>query len=74
MLTYIVAAVAVAGTVLNVKRLRAGFGVWCATNLFWIIHNAAISEWAQAGIYCVNLALSAWGFIRWGKGGKEKST
>lgn len=66
MLTYIAAALAIVGAVLNVQGKRAGFAIWCATNLYWMAHNAMLGEWAQVAIYTVNLVISAWGFLRWG--------
>ena len=64
-MNYIIAAIAIAGTILNVKQKRAGFAIWCITNAYWIAHNISISEWAQAAIYTVNFALALWGFFRW---------
>lgn len=67
MLTYIAAALAIIGAVLNVRRRRAGFAIWSATNLYWVAHNAMIGEWAQVTIYIVNFLISAWGFLQWGQ-------
>lgn len=66
-MTYIAAAFAIFGAILNVRRRRAGFAVWCATNLYWMAHNAVIGEWAQMAIYTVNLLIAAWGFLQWGQ-------
>lgn len=65
MLTYIAAALAVIGAVLNVKRRRAGFAIWCVTNAYFMAHNAMIGEWAQVAIYTVNLMISIWGYVKW---------
>lgn len=66
-MTYLAAAATVWGTVLNVRKRRAGFGIWCLTNAYWTLHNALLGEWAQVLIYMVNLMLSAWGFWSWGR-------
>lgn len=65
---WILFGVAILGAYLNVQGRRAGFVFWIASNGYWINHNIAIHEYAQAAQYAAFLALSAWGWFAWGKG------
>ena len=66
-LTYIMAAIALVGSIFNARRLRVGFAIWIVTNVFWIVWNAFIGEYAQVALYVANLIISTYGFIRWRK-------
>ena len=64
-LTYIAAAVALAGSIFNAKKLRIGFGFWIISNGYWIVRNLFIGEYAQAILFVVNTAVAVYGFIKW---------
>lgn len=66
-MNWIIAAIAIAGTILNIKKQRSGFVLWTVSNSHWLIHNIKIGEYAQAVIFAVFLALSIYGFFAWGK-------
>jgi len=64
-LTYIIAIISLVATIANVRKKRYCFIIWLCTNLFWCIHNAAISQYAQSGLFAAYAALAAWGLIEW---------
>jgi len=66
------AVLSLIGTVLNVLKNRAGFGIWIATNAGWIVVNLEKKIPAQAVLFTAYLAVSVWGFIAWKKPEKEK--
>jgi hypothetical protein len=61
------AGITLAGSVFNAKKLRTGFLLWGVTNIWWIVHNFLIGEYAQSVVYVANLCISIYGFICWGK-------
>lgn len=66
-LTYVMMVIALVGSYLNAKQRREGFLLWMITNGFWIIHNLAVSEIAQAILYAANMVIAIMGFINWKK-------
>ena len=63
-LTYIVTAATMIGTIANSLQKRWCFYVWAVTNTFWMIYNMTIGQYAQGLIYCLNLILSVVGLVR----------
>lgn len=59
------------GTVFNVLKHRAGFGIWIVTNTGWIVVNLEKKIPAQAVLFAAYLVVSVWGFVAWKKT-KEK--
>ena len=65
MIDWMMAGVALFGTYLNLKKNRAGFALWMISNLYWMIHNFSIDEYAQCLLYAAFLGLAIWGFLAW---------
>jgi len=61
------------GTVLNVLKHRAGFGIWMLTNAGWIVVNVEKDIPAQAVLFAAYLTVSFWGFFAWKKTKERES-
>ena len=72
-LTYVMMVIALFGSYLNAKQRREGYLLWMLTNGFWIIHNLAVSEFAQAILYLANMVISIMGFVNWKKSNNGNS-
>ena len=59
-------AIALAGTVLNVRKARACFALWTVTNVMWLAWDLAHGLPSRAVLDAVQLAMAAWGWIEWG--------
>jgi len=70
-LTYIMTAVALAGSILNARKLRIGFVFWIVSNSYLIVRNLFIGEYAQAILFVVNTAIAVYGFIKWTRSYRE---
>jgi nicotinamide riboside transporter PnuC len=66
-MTWALVVIALIGTVMNVRRMRAGFVFWTASNLGLAAVNARSGDWAQATLYAVFLVLAVWGWVDWGQ-------
>ena len=61
----VVAAAALVGTELNVRKRRSGFLLWAVTNLAFVARNAQLGEWPQAVLFAAYLAMSVRGWFAW---------
>ena len=66
-MTWIVAALALTGNVLVIRKSQWGFVCWAVANVYLTIHNSLIGEFAQAAMFAVYLILAVWGIIEWRK-------
>lgn len=64
-LAWIVTAICLAGTVLNVKKLRWCFHLWVIGNLLWLAIDMHNQLYSRALLDFVQLILAAWGLIEW---------
>lgn len=65
MYEWLIAALSIAGGVLNVLKNRWGFVLWIAANLAWIVVDVVYGLWAQIPVWVVFTAISVWGFVKW---------
>lgn len=65
MLTWVLVAVALIGTVLNVLQERSGFLFWMVSNLGLATVNFRRRQWAQGVLFAVYLGLAVWGWSAW---------
>lgn len=70
-LNWIMAAVALAGTLMNAERNKYGFVFWLISNLYMTVRFAVIGEYAQMVLFFVYFLLAIRGIVAWTK--KEKS-
>jgi hypothetical protein len=66
-MTWIMAILAMLGTVLNIYRVRFCFVLWGTTNIYWVIHNLQIGENAQAMQFVFYTGTSIWGYYEWSR-------
>ena len=70
MITWIMTAIAIIGTILNSFQKRSGFYFWLIGNLFWVIYNYKNEMPAQSALYLFNSIMCIIGLIKW-KNNKE---
>lgn len=68
MLTWLMSAAALASTVLNAEKVRAGFWFWLVSNLFWTIYDFQVGAYAQGALFAVYTVLAIRGLIVWKRG------
>lgn len=76
-LTWALAGLTVAGSILNIKHDRNGFLIWIFTNATWAIIDFMKGIPQQGLLFVVYLGLSVWGYFRWTdvvKSGEETSS
>lgn len=71
LLSWIMSAVALAGTLMNAERNKYGFVFWLISNLYMTVRFAVIGEYAQMVLFFVYFLLAIRGIVAWTK--KEKS-
>jgi len=67
-LSWLIAAVALLGTWLNVQKDKRCFWIWCGTNGFWAAYDAWHGLYAQALLFAAYFILAIVGMVKW-KGG-----
>lgn len=58
-------AVALIGTILNVRKLRACFFLWLITNAMWFVWDILNGLPSRAILDLVQFGLAAWGIYEW---------
>lgn len=64
-LSWIMSAVALAGTVMNAEMSIYGFLFWLVSNLYMTIRFAYIGEYAQATLFLIYFLLAIRGIVVW---------
>lgn len=64
-LSWIMSAVALAGTVMNAEMSIYGFLFWLVSNLYMTIRFAYIGEHAQATLFFIYFVLAIRGIVVW---------
>lgn len=70
-LCWVCTVFAIIGAILNAKRKKACFIIWINTNLFLVVHNVMIQEYAQASLWGVYVGIAIYGLINWSKDEKR---
>ena len=65
---WIVTAVCLGGTVLNVKKVRWCFHLWALGNIAWLAIDLGNGLYSRAFLDLVQLALAVWGAVEWRRG------
>lgn len=73
-LSWIMSAVALIGTIINAEKNKYGFVFWMVSNLYMTIRFAVIGEFAQMTLFFIYFLLAIRGIFVWSrkKGGKTK--
>lgn len=64
-LTWILAALSLAGVWLNIKKKSTCFMIWCVTNASWTIYDFSINAYAQSALFFVYTVLAIYGLYEW---------
>lgn len=64
-MAWLLVAIALIGTVLNVQQDRLGFVFWVVSNFGLAVVNARRRQWAEAVLFIVYLGLALWGWLVW---------
>lgn len=64
-MTWLLASASLIGVVLNIKRQRACFAVWLATNATWAVVDLRAGLPAQAALMAVYCGLAVYGWCAW---------
>lgn len=71
-LSWIMCAVALTGTIINAERNKYGFIFWIISNLYMVIRFAVIGELAQMTLFFVYFLLAIRGVYSWTKKERKK--
>lgn len=63
--TWVATIVALTGTVLNCKQIRACFYLWTITNTMWFAWDIYCGLYSRAFLDLVQLGLAIWGIYEW---------
>lgn len=69
-LSWVMSAVALAGTILNAERNIYGFLFWLVSNLYMTVRFCVIGEYAQSALFFIYFVLAIRGIDVWTQ--KEK--
>lgn len=64
-LSWVMSAIALAGTVMNAEMSIYGFLFWLVSNLYMTIRFAYIGEYAQATLFLIYFLLAIRGIVVW---------
>jgi nicotinamide riboside transporter PnuC len=70
-IVWIATILAIAGSVLNVKKRYEGFILWEISNILLIAYNLHQGEYAQALLFTVYAGITGWGLVSWIKEEKK---
>lgn len=73
-LSWVMSAVALTGTIFNAERDVRGFLFWVISNMYMTIRFAYIGEYAQACLFLVYTVLAVRGIIAWTKKERQFKT
>ena len=65
--TWLLTVLSVLGVVLNIRKNRASFTIWMLTNASWAVIDIRAGIPAQAVLFGIYFALSAYGYWAWGR-------
>lgn len=71
-LSWVMSAVGLAGTIFNAERKVYGFIFWLVSNLYMVIRFFVIGEYAQMTLFFIYFLLAIRGIAVWSKKEKEE--
>ena len=71
-IAWVMTALSITGTILNIKKMKICFWMWAVTNAFWVFYDISKGAYPQAVIFIVYFGLAIWGIIEWSKHDKKK--
>jgi len=70
-MTWLLAALSITGTILNIRRRRECFLLWMITNCYWAVMGFRAALPAEGAMFICYFGLSIAGFISWSGGKKQ---
>lgn len=71
--TWLATIIALAGTILNCKQIRACFYLWTITNIMWFGWDFYCCLWSRCVLDAVQFALAIYGIYEWKKLEQKRS-
>ena len=72
-ITWVLAGVSIAGTILNIKKKFVCFYIWVVANIFWLVFDIRNGIYGRAFLDVVHLGFAFWGIYEWQFKNKEVS-
>lgn len=66
-MSWLMSAIALAGTFMNAERNKYGFYFWLTSNLYMTVRFAVIGEYAQSVLFFIYFILAIRGIFSWSK-------
>ena len=63
--TWILTALSIVGTVLNIRKKRSGFVLWAFCNFAWALVDFEAGLASQAALFGAYFVLALWGWVSW---------
>jgi hypothetical protein len=71
--TWVITALSLAGTVLNVKKNALCFWIWSVGNTAWLCYDLWVGLYSRAALDIVQLAFAIWGIVAWKHKSEDKA-
>lgn len=71
-LSWLIAALSLAGTVLNIQKRSECFYLWGLSNIAWVFIDLSKGLHAQALLSAIYFVLAVYGAWSWGRGRRER--
>lgn len=65
--SWVATIIALAGTILNCKKIKWCFLLWTLTNVMWLIYDIKNGTYSRAVLDFVQLILALYGIKEWSK-------
>ena len=67
MTTWLITAVCLTGTVLNVKKNVLCFYLWAVGNIAWLVYDLLTGLYSRAMLDLLQLGFALWGILEWSR-------
>ncbi len=67
MTTWLITAVCLTGTVLNVKKNVLCFYLWAVGNVAWLVYDLLTGLYSRAMLDLIQLGFALWGIWEWSR-------
>lgn len=67
MITWLITAVCLIGTLLNVKKNVLCFYLWAVGNIAWLVYDLLTGLYSRAMLDAIQLAFAVWGIMEWSR-------
>lgn len=67
MITWLITAVCLTGTLLNVKKNVLCFYLWAVGNVAWLVYDLLTGLYSRAMLDLIQLGFALWGIWEWSR-------